>query len=146
LKNSSLTGVDISKGALNVAIKNKKVNNLDVNFIESNLFENVRSKFDVIVSNPPYIAFDEEVEKIVALNEPTLALYAENNGLYFYEEILKESSNYLLPKFLIAFEIPENKDDLLIELVNKYYPNNHFNIYKDLNDLSRILLIKSDRR
>ena len=62
---------------------------MEITFIHSNIFENIKGKFDVIISNPPYIAYDEEIEEIVKNNEPHLALYADDNGLYFYKEIIK---------------------------------------------------------
>ena len=68
-------------------------------------FENIKGKYDVIISNPPYIAYDEEVEEIVKNNEPHLALYADDNGLYFYKEIIKKAKKYLNEKSVLAFEI-----------------------------------------
>ena len=101
---SNVVGVDISLKALEVANKNNRYEN-KVNFILSDIFSNVEGKFDVIVSNPPYIREDETVMDIVLKNEPSIALFAKNNGLYFYEEILKNAANYLKNEFIIAFEI-----------------------------------------
>ena len=71
-------------------------------------------EYDVIISNPPYISDDEIIMDIVKNNEPHLALYAPNNGLYFYDKIIKESSKYLKNKFIMAFEIG-NKQGLFIK-------------------------------
>ena len=98
LNNIDAYALDISKEALEVAEENAKNNNVKINFINSNVFSNIKEKFDVIISNPPYIAYDEEIMDIVKNNEPHLALYAENNGLYFYEEILSNANKYLNEK------------------------------------------------
>ena len=93
-----ITAVDISEDALVVAKNNALENNCEINFIKSDLFNNIDDKYDLIISNPPYISYDEQIMDIVKKNEPHLALYAKNNGLYFYEEIIKNSSNYLNDK------------------------------------------------
>ena len=62
--------------------------------------EDIDDKFDCLVSNPPYISYDEEIEDIVKNNEPSIALYAANDGLYFYDKILKMCSSYLNEKYL----------------------------------------------
>ncbi len=74
LVNSMVTAVDISNDALDVAKENNVINNTDVNFIVSDVFSNVNDKYDVIISNPPYICHDEEIMDIVYDNEPHLAL------------------------------------------------------------------------
>ena len=89
LPNISVTLTDISKKALKVAKENAK--GMDVTFIYSDILKNVEGKYDVIISNPPYISYDEEIMDIVKNNEPRIALYAKNNGLYYYEEILKNA-------------------------------------------------------
>ena len=63
-------------------------NGTNVNFYQSDVFSNVSEKYDVIISNPPYIAYDEEIMDIVYNNEPHTALFADDNGLYFYDKIL----------------------------------------------------------
>lgn len=141
-KDAYLTAVDISYEALKVAKENANSHALDIEFIESNLFEKVNMKYDVIVSNPPYLDCKDEIESIVYENEPHAALFAKNQGLYFYEEILK-SKHILNSPGLIAFEIPHNKDNELMKLVEKYYINKESRIIKDLNQRSRILIIKN---
>ena len=103
--NSNVTACDISKKALNVAINNAKINNSSIKFIESDIFSNINDKFDIIISNPPYISSDEVIMDSVKKYEPNLALYAPKDGLYFYEEIIKDARKYLNDKFIIAFEI-----------------------------------------
>ena len=96
LNSCDITGIDISSEALEVAKENNISNNTNVKFIESDIFSNVSDKYDVIISNPPYISYgDTEVMDIVKNNEPHLALYAKDNGLYFYDKIIKDSSKYL---------------------------------------------------
>ena len=94
--NANVVASDISSDALKVASENIKQNDVQVELIESNLFENIHQKFDVIISNPPYIAYEEEIDDVVKNYEPHIALYADNHGLYFYEEILKNIEYYNL--------------------------------------------------
>ena len=140
--NSEITAIDISKEALEVALDNAKENNVDINFIESNLFSNIENKYDVIISNPPYISYKEQIEDIVKANEPHNALFAKNNGLYFYEEILKECNNYLNKKYLIAFEIGYKQANSIKEFAYKYLGNNiNISIEKDYSNKDRYIFI-----
>jgi release factor glutamine methyltransferase len=141
LPQAEVLAVDISSKALELATENASLNNLEVHFLRSDLFANVRGPFDILVSNPPYISRNEVIECIVHDNEPHLALYAEKQGLYFYEEIFKNVSSFLKDSYLIALEIPENHDESLVQLIRNYLPNSHFEILKDFNEKSRILLI-----
>ena len=84
------------------------------------VYDNKLESFDTIISNPPYIDIEENIDNLVKNNEPHLALYAPNNGLYCYEEILKNARNYLNDKALIAFEIGEKQGESLKELSLKY--------------------------
>ena len=141
LPNSTISAVDISQDALKVAVDNSKLNNTDINFIHSNLFENISGKYHCIISNPPYIKEDEEIMDIVKNNEPHLALYAPNEGLYFYEEILKEANKYLEDKFIIAFEIGETQGQDIINIAGKYFPNSKIILEKDLQHLDRFIFV-----
>lgn len=141
--NSNVIASDISTSALEVAKENIKLNNVDIKLIESNLFSNINDKFDCIISNPPYISYDEEIDDIVKNNEPNLALYAPNNGLYFYEEILKNIKNYLNDKFIIAFEIGYKQGNDLIKIADKYLNNVNILVEKDLQGRDRFLFIES---
>lgn len=144
LPNSTISAVDISQDALKVAVDNSELNNTDINFIHSNLFENVSGKYHCIISNPPYIKEDEEIMDIVKNNEPHLALYAPNEGLYFYKEIIKEASKYLENKFIIAFEIGETQGREIIEIAKKYFPNANIVLEKDLQHLDRFVFITNE--
>ena len=133
---SSVTATDISKKALNVAKENALENNASINFKEGNLLEPLTEKYDIVVSNPPYIAYDEEIMDVVKNNEPHLALYAPNNGIYYYEEILKNIKKYLNDKYLIAFEIGKSQGKKIQELSKKYLDNEAI-IEKDLSGRDR---------
>ena len=139
---SSVTATDISKKALNVAKENALENNVSINFKEGNLLEPLTEKYDIVVSNPPYIAYDEEIMDVVKNNEPHLALYAPNNGIYYYEEILKNIKKYLNDKYLIAFEIGESQGKKIQELSKKYLDNEAI-IEKDLSGRDRFAFIKN---
>ena len=143
--NSNVAAVDISDEALMVAKENNKINNTKVNFYKSDVFSNVDKKYDVIISNPPYIAYDEEIMDIVYDNEPHMALFADNNGLYFYDKILRECINYLKDKFIIAFEIGYKQGDSVKELAYKYLDNVDVTIEKDYSDKDRFVFIVSKR-
>ncbi len=141
IPNSMVVASDISNEALEVARYNAKKNNLDIEFINSDIYSNITGSFDVIVSNPPYIAYDEEIMEIVKNNEPNIALYADNNGLYFYEEILKNAKNYLNKQSIIAFEIGEKQGLDIIKLAKKNFPNSQIILEKDLQQRDRFIFI-----
>ena len=134
--------VDISKDALEVAKKNADKNNVNINFYEGNLLEPLSKKYDVIISNPPYIAYDEEIMDIVKNNEPHIALYASNNGLYYYEEILKNVYKYINNNGLIAFEIGYNQGEEIKKLASKYLNKYAFEIKKDMTGKDRMVFIR----
>ncbi len=138
-----VTAVDISTMALQVAKENAKLNQVEVEFVESDLFANLNKKFDVIVSNPPYIPKMEydALDKEILEYEPKSALLAEEDGLYFYRKILSESESYLNEKGRIYFEIGYNQSDR----IKKIAENNGFTeieTVKDLNGFDRIMIIK----
>jgi len=133
---------DISEKALNVAKNNANINKLDINFIKSDLFENLKEKkYDIIISNPPYISYDEKIMESVYKYEPHLALFAEDNGLYFYKKILNEAKNYLNDKFIIAFEIGCTQGEVLYEYANNLYFEAKIYLEKDLSNRNRYLFI-----
>lgn len=134
--------VDISKDALTLAQSNSIKNDTLINFYEGNLFDPLDKKYDVIISNPPYIAYDEEIMDIVKNNEPHLALYAPNNGLYYYEEILKNVYNYINKNGLIAFEIGYDQAEKIKQIVQKYLNNYNIEIKKDMTGKDRMVFIK----
>ena len=138
---SNITAIDISNKALEVAKNNALLNNVDINYIQSDIFSNINNKYDCIISNPPYLKEDDYIMDIVKNNEPHIALYADNNGLYFYEEILKNANKYLNNKYLIAFEIGETQGEDIIKKAKKYFPNATIKLEKDLQKLDRFIFI-----
>ena len=140
LLNCEIDAVDISKEALEVAKKNSINNNTKVNFYLGDMLKPLNKKYDVIISNPPYIAYDEEIMDIVKNNEPHLALYADNNGLSCYEKILSTCKDYLNEKALIAFEIGQTQGKEIEKSAHKYL-NCNVEIKKDLNNLDRFVFI-----
>ena len=106
LPKSNVTLSDISVSALKVAKQNKENLSLDVNIIESDLFSNIHEKYDVIITNPPYVMTTEPLPPTV-LKEPHQALYSGEKGINHIEQILKNIKNYLNEKYIIAMEINE---------------------------------------
>ena len=144
LKDSEVTLTDISKDALEVANLNANNLNLDVTFIESDWFSNIKlEKYDIIVSNPPYIRTDEEIEEIVKNNEPSLALYGGVDGLDCYRKILANIKPYLNNKFLIAFEIGESQKEEIYDIVNKYLKDIEITCKKDLYGRNRMIFVRN---
>lgn len=133
-------GYDISKQALDVAIENAKRNNVKVDFKESDLFEAVTGKYDVIVSNPPYIPTDviSTLMPEVAQFEPMNALDGKEDGLYFYRKIVKECKNYLTDKGQIFFEIGHDQGEAVSRmLVDAGF--SHVRVIKDLTGNDRVV-------
>lgn len=140
--NCNMIATDISSEALEVARNNASLNETDIDFRLGDLLEPLSEKVDILVSNPPYIAYDEEIMDIVKNNEPHIALYADNNGLYCYEEILKNVKKYLKEKYLIAFEIGALQGESIKELSRKYL-NQEAIIVKDMQGRDRFAFIKT---
>lgn len=141
LQNSNVVGIDISKKAIELALSNKKLNHVNnVSFENIDLFklENFND-YDVIISNPPYVSFDEEVG-VETKYEPQDAIFAENNGLLFYEEIIKKVSISKNTKH-IFFEIGMNQANDIRDLKNKYLNKYKIEIYKDLANKDRYIHI-----
>lgn len=111
---SLVTLLDISPEALVVAKENASILNAFVSFIESDMWSNVHDKYDIVISNPPYIRNDEEIEDIVRDNEPHLALFGGNDGLLLYRKIRDGLLEHVNAKFLLAMEIGDmQKDDVI---------------------------------
>lgn len=140
--NATIYASDISSDALDIARKNSVINNAEVSFIESDMFENVNEKFDIIVSNPPYIETDviKELSDEVK-NEPLLALDGGKDGLRFYEILAENAKNYLVSGGILAVEIGYNQKDDVIKLLKE---NGWCDIYskKDFGNNDRIVVAK----
>ena len=138
---SNVTACDISSKALEVAKMNAIKNSCDINFVISDVFSNIKGRYDVIISNPPYIAYNEEIMDIVKKNEPNIALYASDNGLYFYKKILDNVSNYVNNKYIIAFEIGYTQAQAIKEYAYNLLENVEILIEQDLSGKDRYIFI-----
>lgn len=135
---------DISKEALEVAKINTEKYNLDIEIIESDIFSNINDKYDIITCNPPYISKEEEIMDLVKNNEPHLALYAEDDGLFYYKKIFNEIKSYLNEHYLLFFELNSEKSKEIYDIANNCFNGDKITIKKDLNGLDRVLIIESD--
>lgn len=139
--NSIIDAIDISKEALSVAIDNAKINNVDINFMLADMTTYKDKKYDVIISNPPYIKKDELIMDMVKDNEPNIALYADDNGLYYYKKII-DNINYLTnDKYLICFEIGYTQGKYIEEYAKDNLSDITVSIEKDYNDRDRFIFI-----
>lgn len=116
-----VTSIDINGKAIRVAKKNAKSNKVDITFIKKSVFKyNPINKYNVIISNPPYVDREEEVGPEIKY-EPENAIFAKDNGLEFYKYIIKNSSKYLEDEFLMTFEIGYKQGDYLKNMLKKYF-------------------------
>ena len=141
---STVEAIDISGEALKVARENALLNNVSINFYESDMLDNVTGKYDVIISNPPYVAYDEEIDDVVRNNEPAIALFAENNGLEFYEKILSKAKNNINAKALIALEIGRSQGKAVEQIARNYFPNAEIRVEKDFPGEDRFVFVFVD--
>ena len=132
---------DISKEALEVAKENAKTHIADIRFIQSDIFNNIDDKFDIIVSNPPYIDRKDEVtmEDNVLKYDPHLALFAEEEGMYFYRNITEQANSYLNANGVIFFEIGYDQKDKIVKLADM--DGYHAEVYKDINGRDRMAFL-----
>lgn len=145
-KHTEIVASDISEKSLSIAIENaNNNNNANITFIKSDLFDNISGKFDLIISNPPYISYKDKITiKDSVLNyDPHLALFAEEDGIYFYRKIIENAVHYLSKDGVIFFEIGYDQKDKILELGK----NNNFitTVYKDINDRDRIAKLIYDK-
>lgn len=145
VENSIVYGIDISNGALEVARENNKMNKTNVNFIQSNLFENLNENdFNIIVSNPPYISKNEmNTLSLDVQKEPELALFGGEDGLDFYRKISKDAKRYLKSNGYICFEIGYMQKEDVVNILKK---ENYTQIkcIKDFNNLDRVVIGKKE--
>ena len=137
----NVDAVDISPKALEIAKLNAKNNNVDITFYEGDMLSPINKKYDVIISNPPYIAYNEEIMEIVKNNEPHTALYAEDNGLKYYKDIISNANKYLKEKSIIAFEIGEKQGKLILEYAKNYFTHSIITVEKDMQNRDRFVFI-----
>ena len=135
---------DISDLALTVAKENANNLKADVEFLAGDMLQPLiekNLKVDIFVSNPPYIPQEQEIEAVVKDNEPHVALFGGNDGLYFYRKIFEGVNELLNERALLAFEMGFDQRELMEEALQKYFPNDPYEIIKDINGKDRMLFI-----
>ena len=145
LKNAKITMSDISKNAIEIAKKNAKENKVleKTKFIKSDLFESIKEKFDIIVSNPPYIETDviKNLSKQVQ-NEPKIALDGGVDGLLFYRKLIKEAPNFLNDNGYLCMEIGYNQKEKVIELAKQEETFSKIEAINDLSGNDRVIICR----
>lgn len=138
---SIVTAVDVSEDALEIAVQNAKNNDAEIEFVKSDLFENLSDrKFDIIVSNPPYIETEviNNLSEDVKNFEPHLALDGGEDGLDFYRKIIKSAPNYLNRNGKLYFEIGYNQAEAVSNLMKERFKN--IEVLKDYEGNDRVVL------
>lgn len=137
--------VDISQEVLTVARSNAESLGADVLFIKSDMLDEVSGTFDLIISNPPYISQSERnvMDESVIAFEPHLALFAEDDGLYFYKSIAEKSVDKLKPGGQIILEFGYRQARKIVDIFKQYYPKAQITIEKDFNMNDRTLHLKN---
>lgn len=138
---AEIVASDLSSKALRIANNNDRTKK--IRFILSDLFENINEKFDIIVSNPPYIKTEEikTLSKEVQ-NEPLIALDGGQDGLYFYEKIIKQANSYLNQNSYLCLEIGENQKNEIIKKIQYNGKYTNIQTYKDLGGNDRVITCK----
>lgn len=140
--NMDVTITDISDEALKVAAANAKELGADVRILQGDMVQPVMNeRFDLIVSNPPYIPEHEEVQTIVKDNEPNIALFGGEDGMKFYRVIMRDASKILNDNAILAFEHGFDKKNEMIELAKQYFPGAKILSLKDLEGKDRMTII-----
>ena len=140
--NMHVVATDISKEALEVAKLNNQKFDANVKFLQGDMLTPLKGKkFDIFVSNPPYIPENEDVDSLVKDNEPNLALFGGDDGMKFYKIILSGIKPLLNKKAMIAFEHGYDKKNEMIALAKKYFPNSKVEVLKDLEGRDRMTFI-----
>lgn len=139
----SVTAADISQAALELASENAKNQNLNIFFKKSDCFAEISEKYDIIVSNPPYISREDESE--VGLNvlhsEPHLALFADEDGLAIYRRIAEDAKDYLTDGGKIYLEIGYKQGQSVPDLFRKYLPEKRIRTLKDQFGQDRMVAV-----
>lgn len=144
-KESNVFGTDISKEAINIAKRNAKQNTVEVHFLVGDSLNPIiecKHKFDVLISNPPYVENKDDIEKNVLKYEPINAIYCKD-GTFFYEEVFKNFNRIMNEKFLLAFEINHDQEEKLTKLIYKYFNTSKtmYRFQKDSFGKTRFLFI-----
>lgn len=135
---------DISQQALDLAKRNSQLNKADITFLQGDMLQPLidnNIKLDVLVSNPPYIPVHQQMQAAVVDNEPHVALFGGEDGLDFYRSEFENASKVIKEHSFLAFEIGYDEKDAISNLVKQYFPNDRFEILKDINGKDRMLFI-----
>ena len=135
---------DISDTALQVAQQNAVDNDVDITFYQGDMLQPLidrNIKLDILVSNPPYIPREQEIQKSVDQYEPHVALFGGDDGLYFYRKIFADAHKVIKEKSFLAFEIGYDEKDAIVKEVEKYFPNDRYEVLKDINKKDRMLFV-----
>ena len=137
--NMNVSITDISFDALDVARKNAIKLGVDINILQGDMVKPLYGlKFDIIVSNPPYIPDSEEVQSLVVDNEPNIALFGGNDGLKFYRAIIEDVKKIAKEKFVMGFEHGYDKNEAIEALIKKEFPNALVIHKKDMQGKNRM--------
>ena len=139
-KNMDVTISDISLDALEVAKRNQEILGSHTHIIHSDLFSSIDQTFDIIISNPPYIPEDEDVDQMVK-KEPSVALYGGKEGITFYELIIKHAKDHIKPKSIIGFEHGFQQKEMINDIARKYFKDAKIENIKDLSGKDRFTFI-----
>lgn len=141
-----VTASDISQGALQLAEENSKLNQVSLDFVESDVFGQITGTFDVIISNPPYIAYGDkdEVGMNVLASEPHLALFADEDGLAIYRQIIEGAGEHLSENGKLYFEIGYKQGDGLRALLSKHFPQKRIRVLEDIFGKDRKVVMDND--
>ena len=142
-KEWEITASDVSEKALELAQLNAKRHQISLNFILSDVFENIQGQYDIIVSNPPYIAFDEtyEMDQSVIRFEPDSALFAEKQGLAIYQNIAEAAHQFLKPQGKIYLEIGYKQGPAVKDLFEKAFPTKKVRVHRDIFEKDRMISV-----
>ncbi len=138
-----VTASDISSEALQLAKENSERNQASLDFIESDVFNQISGKFDVIISNPPYIAYDDEAEVGVNVlaSEPHLALFADEDGFAIYRRIIEGASSHLTENGKLYFEIGYKQGDGMRRLLAQHFPEKRVRVLQDIFGKDRMVVM-----
>ncbi len=143
---SNIDALDISNKALSIARKNAQNNNVKINFLNKDIATYQEKQYDLIISNPPYISEEEEIMDLVKNNEPHIALYAKDNGLYFYKKIIDNLPLITKEKYLLALEIGYNQAIPITEYAKNKLKDINITVEKDLSNKDRYIFITNIKK
>ncbi len=141
-----ILATDISKEALAVAKENAKDNDAEISFMDGDMLKPLYDrdiKVDILISNPPYIPNEEEMETSVVDYEPHVALFGGQDGLDYYRSIFKDAHKVLNDKHILAFEIGYDQKEALTKEAQKYFPDHNIEVKKDINGKDRMMFIRN---